>query len=187
MGTPLTKQEQAVLLGIARDTLTSYLRTGTIIEPAQEEEALNQHLGCFVTLSQADQLRGCIGTFTPERPLCKEVAVMAVAAATKDPRFYPMGKDDLDNFSCEISVLSPLRKTIDPAEIIVGLHGIYLEKDGQRGVLLPQVAVEHQWDLEVFLQHTCRKAGLEKDDWKAADCDIYLFTAQIMREADDQA
>lgn len=182
MGTPLTKQEQAVLLGIARDAITSYLRSGTIIEPVQEEESLNQHLGCFVTLSQAGQLRGCIGTFTSERPLCREVAVMAVAAATGDPRFYPMGKEDLDNFSIEISVLSPLRKTKDPTEIIVGLHGIYLEQDGQRGVLLPQVAVEQQWDRETFLQKTCYKAGLSKDAWQAANCDIYLFTAQIMTE-----
>lgn len=186
MGTPLTKQEQAVLLGIARNAITSYLRTGTIVEPTREEKALNQHLGCFVTLTQADQLRGCIGTFTSERPLCKEVAVMAVTAATEDPRFYPMREDDLDNFSIEISVLSPLRKTKDPAEIIVGVHGIYLEKDGQRGVLLPQVAIEQQWDRETFLQHTCYKAGLKKNDWQTADCNIYLFTAQIMREADCQ-
>ncbi|OEU64563.1 MAG: AMMECR1 domain-containing protein [Desulfuromonadales bacterium C00003094] len=186
MGAPLTKQEQAVLLGIARDAITSYLRNGTIVEPAQEEESLNQHLGCFVTLSQAGQLRGCIGTFTSQRPLCKEVAVMAITAATEDPRFYPMGKDDLDNFSIEISVLSPLRKTKDPAEISIGLHGIYLEKNDQSGVLLPQVAIEQCWDRKAFLQHTCYKAGLEKDDWQAADCNIYLFTAQIMRESDSQ-
>ena len=183
MGTPLTKQEQAVLLGIVRDAITSYLRTGVLVEPTHEAESLNQHRGCFVTLSQAGQLRGCIGTFTSQRPLCKEVAVMAVAAATEDPRFYPMGKDDLDNFSIEISVLSPLRKAKDPAEIIVGRHGIYLEQDGQRGVLLPQVAIEQQWDRETFLQHTCYKAGLAKDSWQKAGCDIYLFTAQIMKEA----
>ncbi len=186
MGTPLTKQEQTVLLDIARDAITSYLRSGTIVEPVRQETSLNQHLGCFVTLSQAGQLRGCIGTFTSQRPLCKEVSIMAVTAATEDPRFYPMDKDDLDNFSIEISVLSPLRKTNNPAEILVGRHGIYLEKDGQRGVLLPQVAIEQRWDREAFLQHACHKAGLEKDDWQAADCDIYLFTAQIIREAEGQ-
>lgn len=108
---------------------------------------------------------------------------MAVAAATEDPRFYPMQAEDLDNFSIEISVLSPLHKTKNPSDIIVGLHGIYLEKDGQRGVLLPQVAVEQHWDRERFLQHTCHKAGLPKDAWQSEDCDIYLFTAQIMKEA----
>jgi AmmeMemoRadiSam system protein A len=182
MGTALTKQEQTVLLGIAREAITSHLRTGKLIEPECKEESLNQQRGCFVTLSQEGQLRGCLGTFTSDRPLCREVAVMAVAAATEDPRFYPMRIEDLDNFSVEISVLSPLRKTNEPSEIVVGLHGIYLEKDGQRGVLLPQVAVEQQWDRERFLQHTCHKAGLPKDAWQAEDCNIYLFTAQIMKE-----
>jgi AmmeMemoRadiSam system protein A len=182
MGTTLTKQEQTILLGIARDAITSHLSTGTLPEPVRKEESLNQQRGCFVTLSQDGQLRGCLGTFTSERPLCREVAIMAVAAATEDPRFYPMRTEDLDNFSIEISVLSPLHKTKEPSDIIVGLHGIYLEKDGQRGVLLPQVAVEQQWNREDFLQHTCHKAGLAKDAWQAADCDIYLFTAQIMNE-----
>ncbi len=183
MGTALTKQEQITLLSIAREAITSHLSTGTLIEPECKEDALNQQRGCFVTLSQEGQLRGCLGTFTSNRPLCQEVAIMAVAAATEDPRFYPMRVEDLDNFSIEISVLSPLRKTNEPTDIIVGLHGIYLEKEGQRGVLLPQVAVEHQWDRESFLQHTCHKAGLDKDAWQAEDCDIYLFTAQIMKEA----
>lgn len=182
MGAALTKQDQTILLAIAREAITSQLRTGTLIEPECKEESLNQQRGCFVTLSQDGQLRGCLGTFTSERPLCREVAIMAVAAATEDPRFYPMRAKDLDNFSIEISVLSTLYKTKEPSDIIVGEHGIYLEKDGQRGVLLPQVAIEQQWDRESFLQHTCQKAGLPKDAWQAADCDIYLFTAQIMKE-----
>lgn len=183
MATELTKQEQAILLNIAREAITSQLRTGKPLEPVRKEESLQQRRGCFVTLSQDDQLRGCLGTFTSERPLFSEIAIMAVAAATEDPRFYPMQAEDLDNFSIEISVLSPLRKAKEPDEIIVGLHGIYLEKEGQRGVLLPQVATEHQWDREAFLQHTCLKAGLEKDAWQAADCALYFFTAQIFREA----
>ncbi len=183
MATPLTRQEQTVLLAIAREAITTHLSAGTLLEPTREEESLNRPAGCFVTLSQDDQLRGCIGTFTSERPLCREVAIMAVAAATEDPRFYPMRAEDLDNFSIEISVLSPLCKTKEPDDIIVGLHGIYLKKEGHRGVLLPQVAVEQQWDRKTFLQHTCHKAGLDKDAWQAADCDIYLFTAQIMKEA----
>lgn len=182
MDQPLTRDEQKILLGIAREAITRYLRDGIRIEATCEEANLNQRRGCFVTLAQDDQLRGCIGTFVSEKPLCGEVAAMAIAAATADPRFYPMRKEDLDNFSIEISVLSPLRKTDDPQEIVVGLHGIYLEKDGQRGVLLPQVAVEQGWDREAFLQHTCYKAGLPKEAWRAEDCTIYLFSAQIMKE-----
>jgi hypothetical protein len=103
---------------------------------------------------------------------------MAISAATHDPRFYPMKPDDLQDFSLEISVLSPLRKIASPEEIEVGTHGIYLEKNFCRGVLLPQVAVEHRWDRETFLRQACIKAGLRPDDWKDG-ADIYIFSAQI--------
>ena len=92
--------------------------------------------------------------------ITREVAEISIASATKDPRFYPMGEKDLENFSLEISVLSPLRKIEDLSEIEVGKHGIYLEKGYYRGVLLPQVATEHGWDRDTFLKQTCIKAGL---------------------------
>lgn len=182
MSRTLTQKEQVKLLGIAREAIHCYLSNGTLLEPTCEEDALSEHRGVFVTLTQNGELRGCIGTFFSDRPLCREVAVMAISAATKDPRFYPMGQNDLDNFDVEISVLSPLHKTEDPLEIKVGEHGIYLELGDQRGVLLPQVAVEHHWDRETFLQNTCTKAGLAKNAWQGPDCDIYLFTAQILKE-----
>ncbi len=182
MSALLTHQEQNKLLGIARDAIGLYLKRGEIHEPACDEAALLEPRGVFVTLTRNGRLRGCIGTFHSERPLCREVAAMAVAAATGDPRFYPMTCKELEDFSIEISVLSPLRKIDDPLEIQVGEHGIYLEKGGRSGVLLPQVAVENRWDRRAFLQNTCRKAGLDSDAWKSPDCILYLFTAQIFRD-----
>lgn len=107
---------------------------------------------------------------------------MAISSATRDPRFYPLGKEDLDNFSLEISVLSPLKKIDDIEEIEVGRHGIYLEKGFYRGVLLPQVATEHGWDRTTFLKQTCIKAGLPTHAWQSEDAEIYIFSAQIFSE-----
>lgn len=178
----LTENEKSALLSIARKAVETCVRTGqTYIEP-REEMALNVRSGCFVTIKQNGRLRGCIGNFQSENPLFREVAEMAVASATKDPRFYPMKEDDLSNFVLEISVLSPLRKIEDTAEIEVGRHGIYLEKGFYRGVLLPQVAIEHRWDRETFLKQTCLKAGLPTDSWKAEDAEIYVFSAQVFGE-----
>ncbi len=95
-----------------------------------------------------------------------------------------MKEEDLANFSIEISVLSPLCKIDDIQQIVVGRHGIYLEKGYYRGVLLPQVATEHHWDRKTFLKQTCIKAGLSPDAWNAEDCEIYIFSAQIFSEAD---
>jgi AmmeMemoRadiSam system protein A len=178
----LTAKEKTTLLAIARKAIESFVRTGTIAVEPREEKALNVRSGCFVTIKQNGQLRGCIGNFQSEHPLFKEVAEMAVASASKDPRFYPMKEEDLDDFSLEISVLSPLSKVDDFEAIQVGRHGIYLEKGYYRGVLLPQVATEHGWDRETFLKQTCLKAGLATDAWQAEDAEIYTFSAQIFGE-----
>ena len=184
MDKPLTAQQKATLLAIARNAIETCVLTGKPAIETTEEATLNARLGCFVSIKQNGQLRGCIGKFQPQWPLYQEVAEMACAAATQDPRFYPMGKDDLDNFLIEISVLSPLEKITDPNDIQVGSHGIYLEKGSYRGVLLPQVAVENQWDRSMFLRHTCIKAGLPTDAWQSEATDIFIFTAQVFAESD---
>ncbi len=178
----LSSTEKQVLLSIARKAIEAHIRTGqTYVEP-REEKSLNLRNGCFVTIKQQGKLRGCIGNFQSELPLFREVAEISIASATKDPRFYPMGEKDLENFSLEISVLSPLRKIEDLSEIEVGKHGIYLEKGYYRGVLLPQVATEHGWDRDTFLKQTCIKAGLPPEAAKAEDTEIYIFSAQIFSE-----
>lgn len=182
MDKELTAREKSTLLAIARKSIETYVKSGeTYIEP-REEKALNGRSGCFVTIKQGGQLRGCIGNFQSELPLFKEVAEMAVASASRDPRFYPMKSEDLDDFTLEISVLSPLHKIEEFEEIVIGKHGIYLEKGFYRGVLLPQVAKEHGWDRDTFLCQTCVKAGLPNDAWQADDAEIYIFSAQVFGE-----
>lgn len=177
----LTKAEQKQLLKIARDTITAYVTSGTIPLIDTASKGLNLQSGCFVTIKQAGQLRGCIGNFVSDQPLYKLVQEMAVSAATRDPRFYPMKIQDLDNFEIDISVLSPLEKISSVEEIEVGRHGIYIVKGSYRGVLLPQVATEYGWDRDEFLKHTCKKAGLPEDAWKG-ECEIYIFSALVFGE-----
>ena len=182
MNRELNAHEKQALLDIARQAIVQGVQTGQeYIEP-REEKTLNQRNGCFVTIKQDQQLRGCIGNFQSELPLFKEVAQMAQASASKDPRFYPLKEEDLTNFNLEISVLSPLRKVESIEEIEVGTHGIYIEKSFYRGVLLPQVATEHNWDRQTFLKQTCIKAGLPTDAWEAEDAEIYVFSAQVFGE-----
>jgi len=177
----LTKKEQKDLLKIARDTIVSYVTASTIPSVAPASKGLNLATGCFVTIKQHGQLRGCIGNFVSDQPLYRLVQEMAVSAATRDPRFYPMKPQDLAGFELEISVLSPLEPVSSVEEIQVGVHGIYLAKNSYRGVLLPQVATEYGWDRETFLKHTCLKAGLPENAWKK-DCEIYIFSALVFGE-----
>jgi AmmeMemoRadiSam system protein A len=177
----LTKKEQAELLRIARETIIASVSSGKIPTVESTSKGLNAECGCFVTVKQRGQLRGCIGNFVSDQPLYKLVQEMAVSAATRDPRFYPMKTHDLDDFELDISVLSPLRRAESVEEIQVGVHGIYIVKGSYRGVLLPQVATEYGWDRTAFLNHTCIKAGLPENAWQG-ECEIYIFSAQVFGE-----
>jgi len=177
----LTKKEQKELLKIARETIVEYVTNRKIPAFVTMSPGLNLHSGCFVTIKQQGELRGCIGNFVSDQPLYQLVQEMAISAATRDPRFYPMKCEDLTAFSLDISVLSPLKQAASVEEIQVGVHGIYIVKGSYRGVLLPQVATEYGWNRDQFLQHTCIKAGLPEDAWQG-DCEIYLFSAQVFGE-----
>lgn len=177
----LNSEEKNLLLQLAREAITTVVQTGKPRLQQAAAERLNAQQGCFVTIKRQGALRGCIGNFSSDKPLFQLVQEMAVSAATKDPRFYPMKNEDLADFDLEISVLSPLQKISSLEEIEVGRHGLYLEKNFSRGVLLPQVAVEHNWDRDTFLNQTALKAGLKKDDWKEG-ADIYVFSAEVFAE-----
>ena len=79
-------------------------------------------------------------------------------------------------------MLSPLRKINNIEEIQVGKHGIMIKRGFASGLLLPQVATDHNWNRETFLTHTCYKAGLAGDCWKMADTQIQVFSAIIFDE-----
>lgn len=178
----LSTHEQKSLLALARRTIQDFVKLGTIAVPPEDiTEGLKLQSGCFVTIHENGQLRGCIGNFISEKPLWQLVQEMAIAAATQDPRFYPMKQHDLNDFKLEISVLSPLEEIKSVDEIKVGTDGIYIVKGSYRGVLLPQVAVEYGWNLEQFLQHTCIKAGLPENAWQQGST-IYRFSAEIFKE-----
>ncbi len=179
----LNEAEKALLLYIARESIASALEGRPPRLPAELPPKLHEPYGAFVTLHKYGELRGCIGTFHADGPLWKVVFEMARSAAFNDPRFPPLSPEELDEIEIEISVLSPMWRA-SPEEVEVGVHGIYIVRGLNRGVLLPQVAVEFGWDRETFLDHTCLKAGLPPGCWRDPETEIYLFTAEIFSEKD---
>ncbi len=177
----LSPEEQSLLLGISRESIIDAVTGSTGRTKSSASGNLLLKRGCFVTLHLNGKLRGCIGTFSAEKPLWSAVREMAAAAATRDPRFYPVTSDEIERLKLEISVLSPLKKIESIEEIQVGVHGLYIEKNLFHGVLLPQVAVEQGWDRTSFLEQTCLKAGLDKGAWQS-EADIYIFSAQVFGE-----
>jgi len=176
--------DRQALLAIARAAIAGRL-AGRRPERPTVGGVLAEPRGAFVTLHRkADgELRGCVGRMVSEDPLAETVADMAVAAATEDGRFDPVAAAELPALSIEISALGPMRE-IRPEEVEVGVHGLMVRCGTRRGVLLPQVPVEHHWDRETFLAHTCRKAGLPSDAWRRPDCELLAFTATVFGEED---
>ncbi len=178
----LSKEDKEQALRIARAAIKTKLSGVKESAPPPKSSALNARRGLFVTLHKKGELRGCIGNFISKTPLYKNISEMARAAAFSDPRFTPLGIDELPSIHIEISVLSPLREISDVNEIEVGRHGLYIQDGYSRGVLLPQVAVENNFDRETFLEHTCMKAGLEPSCWNKG-VSISVFEADIFSEA----
>lgn len=133
-----------------------------------------------MTLHKDGRLRGCIGMVIAMKALDETVREMARAAALEDPRFEPVSEEELPRIEVEISVLSPMRE-ITANEVVVGRHGLLISHDGRRGLLLPQVPVEWNWDREMFLAQTCMKAGLSPDQWMRG-AKIEAFTAEVFGE-----
>ncbi len=166
--------ERVRLLRIARDAIVGYVSRVAVVAEGDE----GPRLGAFVSLHYRGELRGCIGHIEPDEPLARIVARCAVAAASQDPRFAPVRGSELDELSIELSVLGPLETVTAIDEITIGRHGLVVEQGWYRGLLLPQVAVEWQWDREQFVAHTCHKAGLAADAWRRG-ARLWRFEAEV--------
>ncbi|MBN1884587.1 MAG: AmmeMemoRadiSam system protein B [Candidatus Krumholzibacteriota bacterium] len=170
------------LLRLARRTIARALGDDAPLPERPASNVLGEKRGGFVTLKKGGRLRGCIGYIEAVKPLADTISEMAVAAAFDDYRFPPVTADEIDGIEIEISVLSPVVRIADPGRVEVGRHGIIITRGSHRGLLLPQVAVEWNWDRERFLDQTCVKAGLEPGAWRKEGTVIEVFSADVFSE-----
>ena len=189
----LKDTEGKFLITLARNTVKTYLEKGETLKPPPDTpKKLFEKCGVFVTIStlrrSRKDLRGCIGYPYPTTPLVEAVIDAAINSATQDPRFPSMTADELEKVVFEISVLTPPEQVIveKPEEYVskikVGQDGLIVEKGFYRGLLLPQVPVEWDWQEEEFLCQCSIKAGLPPDSWLTKGAKIYKFTAIIFEE-----
>ncbi len=178
----LSDEQKEKLLLFARLTIKKALFEGSEESfPDMSDEIFSEKYGMFVTITIDGELRGCIGYIEGIKPLREAIRDLAIQSAFKDPRFYPLNKEEFDKIKIEISILYPLEEVKDLNEIEVGKHGLVMERGYNRGLLLPQVATEYNWNREEFLNHTCRKAGMEPYCWENG-AKIYKFEAEVFGE-----
>ena len=177
-----TAEERAVLLKLAHESILSALERREISLTAPSLH-LAEPRGAFTTIYFQNALRGCVGYVLPVASVYRTVAETARAAAFEDTRFSPITLEEAPGLDVSLSILSPVR-VIKPEDVEIGVQGLVVLQGGRRGLLLPQVPVEHQWDRVTFIQQTCRKAGLPLDAWQQG-ATLEAFTAEVFgdREA----
>ena len=180
------------MLGLARRAIAARIGGSDLdflsieVEVAElSSTSLAQPCGAFVTLTRGSELRGCIGFVEPALPLFRTVMEAAIAAATGDPRFPPVATQEFNKLVIEISVLSPVFP-VEPDGIRLGVHGLVVVQGSNKGLLLPRVAIENDWDRARFLGETCRKAGLPATAWKEG-ASVFAFTAEAFSDAAPRA
>jgi AmmeMemoRadiSam system protein A len=178
--TVTSSADRELLLGLARSALVARL-TGMAPPAAGPAEILSLTCGAFVTLNHRGELRGCIGHVEADEPLERVIPRCAVAAGSTDPRFPAVTFEELSEIDVVISLLGPLESIASADEIQIGRHGLVIEQGRHRGLLLPQVAVEWNWDREAFVAATCRKAGLAPDAW-CKGAIVWRFEAEVFGE-----
>jgi len=185
----ISDAEGAELVRLARRAVETYLRDCAIIMP---EKGSPDRAGVFVTLNyrtrnREEHLRGCIGFPLPEKKLQQSVVEAAIAAATEDPRFPPVDRQELGSMIFEVSVLTPPEEIMArPAnykkEIMIGRDGLVLHWRHGSGLLLPQVPVELKWDVDEYLANICYKAGASTDALLDPASKLYKFQALVFKE-----
>lgn len=178
-----SEADRHAILKFARQVVVEAVTLGRLPEHVPTGGIFGDRRGVFVTLRNNSHLRGCIGVVEAETALGDSVARCAAGAALQDPRFAPMRVTDLNHLRIEISLLSQ-PEPIDINTIEIGHHGLIVASGDRRGLLLPQVAVEHHLDREQFLSEACRKAHLLRDAWRDARTQILGFTCDVFSDAD---
>lgn len=178
-GCEFSPDERQILLRLAHESILSTLENRKIsVDPPSDH--LAEKRGVFASLYLFGELRGCVGFIQAINSVYRAVAEAARAAAFDDTRFYPVTLEEAPQLQIELSILSPMQP-ISADAVEIGRHGLLIGLHGRRGLLLPQVPVEHNWDRVTFLEQACRKAGLPQDAWQKGAV-IEAFTAEVFGE-----
>ena len=187
----LSLEDGKMAVTYARDVVEGHVR-GEKLFPAVLTPTFDHKAGAFVTFHTFPdkQLRGCIGVPEPVMPL-RDAILQGARSASHDPRFPPLIAEELNGIIVEVTVLTPPEKIIvdTPEELIdavvIGRDGLIAERGKLwRGLLLPQVPVEHDWDEQEYLSHTCMKAGLTPFAWRDSKITFYRFEGEIFAETE---
>lgn len=180
----LPRNVQRQLLFLARQSIADYLFHIRTAQYIRVDSVARMRTGVFVTLSRGTELRGCIGIIEGKEVLPVAIREMAIAAASRDPRFRPVDRTELVHLTIEISVLSEPEPISSLENLEIGRHGLLVRKGARQGLLLPQVAPKAGWGPEDFFKATCIKADLQPELWQKGKLEVFAFVASVFSDED---
>ncbi|MFC1938301.1 AmmeMemoRadiSam system protein B [Chloroflexota bacterium] len=162
-GIIITGKELHPLIKLVKETVETYVKKGKPLKPEHLTPEMKEKRGVFVSIHKFDELRGCIGTIEPQKKnVAEEIIANAISSATRDPRFLPVTRDELDDLDYSVDVLTEPEPVESEDQLDPRKYGVIVEAGMRRGLLLPDLegvdTVDHQIDV-------CRqKAGIDPDE-----------------------
>jgi uncharacterized protein len=186
----LSLDDGSFLVKHARKSIENHFQGADPEIPAPMLDLMTKKLPIFVRLNvhPSKALRGSAGYTDSIMPLTNSLPEVALSAAFTDRRFPPLRKSELKTTVIEVSILTePQLIHVEkpeqyPEQVVVGRDGIIVEKDGKKGVLLPQTATEFKWNPKSSLSHAAMTVGLSPETWCDPKAKVYRFQAQVFIE-----
>lgn len=187
------ESEKKFLLNLARKTLARAAANPGCSGPQLRVQAVPSKLaetkGCFVTLTEHGELRGCIGHIFPKEPLYQAIEDNVRDAATRDPRFLRVQPKEVDKIKIEISVLTKPQPLWfhSPEDLLDQLQpyddGVVLQIGSRSATFLPQVW-ERIPDKIEFLNQLSEKAGYEPSAWRGGEASVSVYHVEAFKESE---
>lgn len=167
-------------LELAQKSFSKYIDEEEILHISKKEIPVRflEKQSCFVTYKKEGLLRGCIGSIFATTSLHEEIIRQSIQAGSADPRFLPISKQEYQDISTELTILSPITSIPNATNFTPGIHGIIISRNEKKAVFLPQVATEQNWGRDETLDQLAAKAGLQCRDWQLPGTLLEVFTAQ---------
>jgi AmmeMemoRadiSam system protein B/AmmeMemoRadiSam system protein A len=186
-GIDLTSQQHRTLHALASEIVAAAIQQRTT-DPERSLAEIADHYvyGAYVSLKRQQRLRSCCGFVNQRMPLYSAIVEAATRTASHDVRLPPISASELPYLELETWLLDKTQPVLATGRdrvhaVEVGRHGLLIVQGTQRGLLLPGVAVEHEYDAETFLAQVCRKAGIRSDAWLSDDTQLFVFEATSYR------
>lgn len=170
------REKEDAYVSLARKTIEGYICTGEkpVVPEGLPQEMYEQKAGAFVSIKKQGRLRGCIGTIQAvQSNLAAEIIENAISAATRDPRFAPIGQEELKELSISVDVLGTIERISSPDELDVERYGVVVTKNGRRGLLLPNLEGIDTVREQIAIAK--QKAGIGEDE------DVELERFEVVR------